>query len=115
MSLSSHLLAVLCASMIAAGQVLFKLTADAIRLTGTPWHAAPLMTAALALAIYGLATLLWIMLLQHVPLSRAYPYMALSFVLVAAASALLLGERIGVGQMAGFGLIVAGFLVVARS
>ncbi len=115
MTLATHLGAVFCVALIAAGQVLFKLVAGALHRAGTPFTPEVAAYGAAAVAIYGFATVLWIVLLQTAPLGRLYPYMALSFILVAAASALLFQETITPGHAVGLGLIVAGLLVVAAS
>lgn len=114
-SFTTHLMAVLCVSIVAAGQILFKYAANTLKLAGTAWHAEVLGLAFAAFLIYGLATLLWINLLQHAPLSRLYPYMALSFVLVAAAGWWLFKEQVGFGYLIGLALIVAGLLIMFRA
>jgi drug/metabolite transporter (DMT)-like permease len=113
MTALSHSLALLCVCAIAFGQVMFKFTANALAAAGTPLHGGVLALAGSALLVYGLATLLWIWLLQHAALSRLYPYMALSFVLVSAAGWFFFGERLPWVQMAGLGLIVLGLLLIA--
>lgn len=115
MSSSIHLLAVLCVTLIAVGQVLFKYAARALGSAGTFFDLGVMSIIVAALLLYGFATLVWIVLLQTAPLSRLYPYMALSFVLVAIASWLVFGEHLALGQMAGLGLIVAGLLVIAAA
>jgi drug/metabolite transporter (DMT)-like permease len=115
MSIAQHLLAVLCVAMIAAGQVLFKYGAEALRAAGTVVDRDVILIVGGALAIYGIATLFWIALLQHAPLGRLYPYMALSFVIVAVASRYLFGEAIAAGHLAGLGMIVLGLIVIAAT
>ena len=115
MTVTHHLLAVVCVCVVAAGQVLFKYTALELRLAGSPWHASVLLPASLALLIYGAASLLWVALLQHVPLSRAYPYMALSFVIVAGAGWLLFREEMSGAYVAGLVLVVAGLIVLSQA
>jgi drug/metabolite transporter (DMT)-like permease len=115
MSLGSHLLAVACVALIASGQVLFKYAANALRISGSYLDTGVLSFVLVALVIYGGATILWIALLQHAPLSRLYPYMALSFVLVPLAGWLLFHEQIPLGQIAGLALIVAGLVTIAAS
>src|SRR3546814_1641047 len=115
MSPTTHVLALTCVALIASGQVLFKYAATALKLAVTFLNGGVLAFAGVAIGIYGAATLLWIVLLQHASLSRLYPYMALSFVLVAIAGRLLFHEQIPAGQIAGLGLIVAGLLVIAAS
>jgi len=99
------------AAILSAGQILFKRAADTgpalsrlgnvarLFLNGYVWA---------AFALYGAATLFWIYLLQLVPLSRAYPFAALSFVLVPGFAWALLGETVGVRYLVGVALIVAG-------
>lgn len=113
MSWSVHLSALACVALVAAGQVLFKLAAQALAAAGSPLDRGVAALAGPALLIYGIAAVTWIALLQRAPLGRLYPYMALSFVLVALASRQLLGEPGGVRQIAGLGLIVGGLLVMA--
>ncbi|MDG4650204.1 EamA family transporter [Roseibacterium sp. SDUM158017] len=103
--------------MISAGQVLFKLTGGRIDGRGATGVAGILRTLAdpyllLAFAIYGSATILWVYVLRHMPLSQAYPFMALSFVLVPLASLVVFGETLGLRYWIGAGLIVAGMVVI---
>ncbi len=115
MNASVHIFALLCVTVIAIGQVLFKYAARTLSSAGTFFDLGVISIITAALLLYALATLVWIALLQTAPLSRLYPYMALSFVLVAIASWLIFGERLALGQMAGLGLIVAGLLVIAAA
>jgi multidrug transporter EmrE-like cation transporter len=115
MSLTTHPGAILCVALIAAGQVLFKVVAETLHATGSLLNARVIAVGGAALAIYGLATVFWILLLQTAPLGRLYPYMALSFVLVALASWMFFREAVSPGHVAGLGLIVAGLLAIAVS
>jgi drug/metabolite transporter (DMT)-like permease len=65
------------------------------------------------LAVLGSATLLWIWILRTVPLSVAYPFMALAFVLVPAFSYFIFNEVISWTQVMGFLLIAAGVVVAS--
>ncbi len=111
----AHGLALVCVVLISTGQILFKFAAQSWRAAGTLADARTAGFVLAALALYGGATILWIWLLQHAPLGRLYPYMALSFVFVAAAGALLFGEPIAARYWAGLGLIVTGVLVIAAA
>lgn len=64
---------------------------------------------------YTLSILFWIYALSRVDLSFAYPFLALSYVLVIIASWLLLGERIPPLRWIGLAVICAGILIVSRS
>jgi drug/metabolite transporter (DMT)-like permease len=101
--------------MIATGQVLFKGAAQALAAAGTPRDARVLGFALVAVVTYAVATVLWILLLRDAALSRLYPYMALSFVLVAAASRMVFSEPISAGHLVGLGLIVGGIALIAAS
>lgn len=104
--------------LLASGQVLFKVAgreanlirhwSEIVDLIMTPWLWA-------ALIVYGIATLLWVILLQRVPLSRAYPFAALGFVLVPAAASWLFGERITLQYVFGATLIVVGIIAIGLS
>lgn len=106
-------------ALLAAGQTLFKLAA--MKLRGAGAASTDLMGLALipsfwiALVLYGLGTLLWIFILQTVPLSRAYPFMALAFVMVPLLAVLLFSERLNLTYALGALLIVAGVVVTARA
>lgn len=71
-----------------------------------PWMAA-------ALTLYTAATVLWVLILRSTPISIAYPFVALGFVLVPLAGHLLFDERLSLATIAGCGLIVTGVLVIA--
>lgn len=115
MTLTTHFGALLCVALIAAGQILFKTVAVDLPANGAAPSARLLALGTLALTLYGVATIFWILLLRSAPLGKLYPYMALSFVFVAAASWLLFGEAIGIGYLSGLALIVTGLVVIAMS
>src|SRR4051812_26842178 len=80
--LVQYALTLACVIAIAAGQVMFKLSARSVAGSGALHDLlfSPILIA--ALAVYGVATVAWISQLRFVELSRAYPLMALSFVIV---------------------------------
>jgi len=101
--------------ILAAGQVLFKKVGLAI--TGLPLGGAlpvalrnPLLYGALAL--YAVATMLWVWILSRVPLSQAYPWVAFGTVVVSLLSWCLFGERLVPMFWIGMMLIVAGLLLI---
>lgn len=99
---------------IAAGQILFKTVASRINGRG-PFELAVdsgFMGYLIgALAIYAVATVLWILALQSLQLSRAYMFMSLSFIIVPAVSALIFHEPLTPGFLFGLALIIAGVTV----
>jgi len=104
--------------ILAAGQVLFKKVG--LTIAGLPLASglrgalcAPLLYGALAL--YGLATLMWVWILSRVPLSQAYPWVAFGTVLVSLLGWCVFGERLVPTFWIGMMLIVAGLLVIQYS
>ena len=61
--------------------------------------------------LYGVAVILWVMILQKLPLSTAYPFVALSFVVVPLAAAVLFQESFSVRTLLGSVLILGGIWV----
>jgi drug/metabolite transporter (DMT)-like permease len=66
------------------------------------------------LFVYFATTFLWIWLLRTVPLSVAYPFMALAFLFVPIMGATFLGEPLTVRSVIGAALIITGIWVIAR-
>ena len=62
-----------------------------------------------------LALVLWVYCLGRVPLSFAYPFLALGYVFVAIFSHLYLGEIINGFRVLGIGLIVSGMYFILKS
>jgi drug/metabolite transporter (DMT)-like permease len=115
MSALHTLVALICVLAICVGQLLFKRVSIEIKATGTWFDGTVLLYAAVAFAIYAGATLLWIYVLRFVDLSRAYPFMALSFAIVPIASAWLFGDKLSVAYFSGVALICAGVVVISRA
>jgi multidrug transporter EmrE-like cation transporter len=102
--------------LIAGGQIMFKLVAN--RAASSPsltlieqWLTWQFIVA---LAIYGVATVMWVWVLRFIPLNAAYPVYALAFIIVPIASYFFLTEPIGLKHLVGGALIVAGVVVIAR-
>lgn len=109
MSSTNVILLVLNVLALSVGQVLFKLAARGI--DGTE----PLLRQVLfnkylfvALVVYGVATGLWVALLRQVPLSVAYPFVALAFFFVPLMGHWVLGEALRWQTLAGAAVIFAG-------
>ena len=113
--MTPSLAALLCVCGVAAGQLLFKCTANSKALSGNYLHPPTFLWLLSALLIYGVTTFGWIWTLQQGPLSRIYPWMALAFVIVPLLSAVLLGERLQATYWLGVTMIVAGVTIAVRS
>lgn len=64
------------------------------------------------LLIFGCSAIAWLLVLSRVPLSTAYPFNALGYICILAASALLLHERTNFWTWLGTTLVVGGLVVV---
>lgn len=106
--------ALVCVIAISAGQLLFKRAGMEIEAVGGWVSFKVLLTVAIALSIYGGATLLWINLLRQVDLNKAYLFMALSFVIVPVASHFVFHEAITAGYLAGTTLVAIGLVVATQ-
>jgi drug/metabolite transporter (DMT)-like permease len=105
-------------TLLATGQILFKRGADTappLRGLGDFAQLAGNLYVWAALALYGGGTLLWIYLLQQIPLSRAYPFAALGFVLVPIFAWLLFDDMITLRYVAGTLLILIGICLTGLS
>lgn len=67
------------------------------------------------LLIFGVSSVAWLTTLSRVPLSIAYPFNAIGYVAILAASSVLLHERTNVWTWAGTALVVSGLIVVVTT
>ena len=65
-----------------------------------------------ALALYLVLSALWVWILSFTPLSRAYPFVALAFILVPVLASIFFSEPISLRLAIGIGLIICGLVVV---
>lgn len=97
------------------GQVLFKLAADRAKaVEGDVFWSSLFSTGYfyLSIALYATLTLAWFWILARVPLSRAYPFVALAFLLTPAFAALFFDESVDVWYALGLALILGGLSIV---
>ncbi|WP_293700104.1 MULTISPECIES: hypothetical protein [unclassified Sphingopyxis] len=69
----------------------------------------------LGLGLYGVGALLWLFVLGRAPLSLAYPFVGIGFILTMLAGAYWLDESLSAARIAGTLMIAAGCVLVARS
>lgn len=67
-----------------------------------------------ALALYAAALLMWLHVLSKVPLSTAYPVLAVTYVMVPVLSVFIFGERLSQSQLIGMCLILAGVAMIGQ-
>lgn len=68
-----------------------------------------------ALSLYGLSVIVWLVGLSRVPVSQAYPLLSLGYVLMIGLAWWLFGEVPNLQRVAGIAVIIFGVVLVARS
>lgn len=106
----------------AAGQLTFKFAARAVVYNpGESWLAilqqniTPITTVVLALMLYMLSTVTWVVALRSVSISIAFMFYSLAFVIVPVGGFLLFGEKIPRFYWPGVALIIGGVLLINRA
>jgi drug/metabolite transporter (DMT)-like permease len=110
-----YIVAIICVFVIALGQILFKLSADSWRHTGTIFDPKTILMLFVAFAFYGLSSIAWVWLLQKIELGRVYPLMALAFILVPIGSYLFFDERFQPQYFLGVAFIVVGIVITMKA
>ncbi len=67
------------------------------------------------LGCFGLSAVIWLFVLSRIPLSSAYPFVALGILVTVLAGAFFFGEVIAPLKALGVGLIMGGILLVATA
>lgn len=106
------LMAVTVAS-ICTGQVLFKMVAMRANEHHSYFDPSVLTLLFVALLVYGSATLVWIRVLQSVPLALAYMFMSLSFVFVPLVAVIVFREPVSTRFLVGALMIILGLGISA--
>lgn len=110
-----YIVALICVAGIAAGQILFKLSAAALQRSGNYLDVNFLVTLLTAFALYGITTIAWVWVLQKIELGKVYPLMALAFVIVPIGSHFIFGEKFQTQYFVGVAVIIAGILITVKS
>ena len=117
LALSQVALLIAYAMGMAGGQVLFKAAALRYLPDGTvAERAVSLVFNAYflgAVALYVALTVLWVWLLTFIPLSRAYPFVALAFAITPLLGGMVFAEPITAKLLAGITLLLGGLLLIA--
>ena len=121
MSLASMGLLLFAVLLAATGQLLLKhgmqvATARAHASGGSLWVAAATSPMVLGgLAVFAISAVAWLAVLSKVPLSIAYPFNALGYLIILTASVVLLHERTNLLTWGGSILVVSGLVIVVLS
>ena len=118
MTIASIALLLFAVASAATGQVMLKhgmqvATARAahsggslaLRAATSPW-------VLLGLVVFGISAVAWLAALSRVPLSVAYPFNALGYLVILTASVVVLHERANVLTWLGSLMVVSGLLIV---
>jgi drug/metabolite transporter (DMT)-like permease len=100
---------------VGAGQILFKLAAERLQ-PNQPIYVQmtePMLLSAIGL--YGGLAIIWMLIVRELPLSAAYPFVALSFVFTPLFAWALLGEKINPAYMIGIAFICVGVFITQRA
>ena len=121
MTLRLFLLIIASVSLSAIAQLALKIgtsNAAAARSAGLGGEVGGLLQSPMifvGLGLYGFGALLWLFVLGRVPLSLAYPFVGLGFILTMLAGILYLNEGVSAARIAGTLMIALGCVLVARS
>jgi multidrug transporter EmrE-like cation transporter len=80
----------------------------ALEIASSPW-------ILLGLTCFGLSAIVWLFVLSKIPLSVAYPFVALGIAITVSAGRFLFGEAVTTARLFGVILIIAGVLTVSAS
>jgi drug/metabolite transporter (DMT)-like permease len=105
------------AAAMSCGQILFKLAALRSPAAGSLGERLLALTHnaffLVAIVLYAALTVLWVWILTFTPLSRAYVFLALAFVITPLAGGFIFGEPLSARFVVGITFIAAGLLCVA--
>lgn len=124
MLFKTSLLALASVFMATTGQFLLKSGMEKVGYVGTDRLSKPVTLALqvirtpqvlIGLGLFVLSALAWLIVLSRAPLSFAYPFAGLTYVLITLVSRFVLHESVPGLRWVGILLIIAGVLVVART
>ena len=121
MTIASAVLLVFAVSTAATGQLMLKHGMQLASARAAKSGGSLVVSAAtspwilLGLAVFGISAIAWLAALSRVPLSVAYPFNALGYLVILTASVLILHERANLLTWAGSLLVVSGLIIVVLS
>jgi drug/metabolite transporter (DMT)-like permease len=120
-TIASAVLLVFAVSTAATGQLMLKHGMQLASARATKSGGSLVVSAATSpwilfgLAVFGISAIAWLAALSRVPLSVAYPFNALGYLVILTASILVLHERANLLTWAGSFLVVSGLVIVVLS
>ncbi|MCP4875428.1 MAG: EamA family transporter [Gammaproteobacteria bacterium] len=111
-------IAVLTAVFMSMGQLLFKHGANGLNGSSLTQFLPAVVTSPAVIAacvLYAITTVIWVWVLKHVPLSLAYPFTALSYVITPVLSYFLFNEKLNLQFALGSLLLMVGIIICSLS
>jgi len=121
LSIGSIALVLLAVGVAATGQVMLKHGMQLASAHAASSGSSLVISAATSpwvlggLVVFGISAIAWLAALARVPLSIAYPFNALGYLAILAASVLVLHEKANSWTWAGSLLVVSGLIIVVMS
>jgi multidrug transporter EmrE-like cation transporter len=121
MSIASVALLLFAVTSAATGQVMLKHGMQVASHRAAKPGGSLVLSAAtspwvlLGLVVFGISAIAWLAALSRVPLSVAYPFNALGYLVILTASIVILHERASILTWVGSLLVVTGLLIVVLS
>ena len=114
MTFLQYVLAAIFCISLSIGQVLFKFAADQTSSNGEPYSIIELIFSLPMIAactLYGLTTILYVYLLQQIPLSRAYLFSIAGAAIVPFLAILIFKEDFSIKYLLGVMLVLSGIAI----
>lgn len=121
MPINSLLLVIASVTLSAFGQTAFKIGVGRVSFAKSDGLFPKIMSFAMSphilagLVFYAVGTLFWLFALRNLDLSLAYPFVAISFIVVFLIGIFGLGEPFSTTRLAGLIIITIGLFVMARA
>ena len=119
------LLVLLSVVLSSGAQILLKygMTRSAVKIAmadgASPWISLQIAASSPAVLMgmicFGLSAVVWLFVLAKIPLSTAYPFIALGIVITVIGGRFLFAEPISIFKLIGIALVVAGVVCVGSS
>ena len=98
----------------AIGQMFFKYTSMLLNRDYEVLSTSVIGSVFLAFLSLGIASIIWIMLLRNIELSRAYPFQSFSFILVPLLGFIIFNEQLSIPYFIGTIFILFGIIIIAK-
>ncbi len=124
MTIKTILLTLTSVFLATAGQLMLKSGMARVGYIGTQrlgkplqviWDVARTWQVLIGLTLFVLSAVTWLVVISRVPLSLAYPFAGITYVLLAMFSKFVLKEHVPYLRWVGVALIVAGVVMVGRT